>query len=231
MVTVGTAGNIYVNGNNQVDISGELAIAKGGTNASSYTADRLLAFNSGGTAFETTTIQPSLVTITTGSQTLTNKTLNSTTNTITADALWDNTGSKISINNAPSALSEVLKMSSLAPLQAEWSAESADINGTTAETSADDADEILIYDNTASANRKMTRANFLTGITATFPGGVIIVAKSAGDFTTIAAGVAAASSGDVVLIYPGTYAESVTIPYRSAFGWFSSRSASNYIWC
>jgi hypothetical protein len=41
---------------------------------------------------------------------------------------------------------------------------SVDINGTTAETVANNADAILIYDDSASANRKMTRANFLAGI-------------------------------------------------------------------
>jgi len=39
-----------------------------------------------------------------------------------------------------------------------------DINGTTAETSADNADKILIYDNSATALKSMTRANFLSGI-------------------------------------------------------------------
>lgn len=41
---------------------------------------------------------------------------------------------------------------------------SLDINGLTAETSPDNNDYIPIYDVTASANRKMTRANFLSGI-------------------------------------------------------------------
>lgn len=41
---------------------------------------------------------------------------------------------------------------------------SVDINGTTAETSADNADKILIYDNSATALRSMTRANFLSGV-------------------------------------------------------------------
>jgi len=38
------------------------------------------------------------------------------------------------------------------------------INGQTAETSIADADEILIYDVSASANRKITKANFITGL-------------------------------------------------------------------
>ncbi len=38
------------------------------------------------------------------------------------------------------------------------------ITEATAETSADDADLIAIYDNSASAVRKMTRANFLSGV-------------------------------------------------------------------
>lgn len=42
---------------------------------------------------------------------------------------------------------------------------SVDINGTTAETSADNADEILIHDNSAGALRKMTRQNLLGAAT------------------------------------------------------------------
>jgi len=42
--------------------------------------------------------------------------------------------------------------------------DSAAITGQTAETSADDNDLILIYDDTAGALRKMTRANFTSGL-------------------------------------------------------------------
>lgn len=49
-------------------------------------------------------------------------------------------------------------------------------------------------------------------IGAGFPSGAVIVAKSGGDYNTITEGLAAASPGDVVVVYPGTYAESVTIP-------------------
>ncbi len=38
------------------------------------------------------------------------------------------------------------------------------INGQTAETSIADADEVLIYDSSATALRKMTKANFVSGI-------------------------------------------------------------------
>ncbi len=41
------------------------------------------------------------------------------------------------------------------------------INGQTAETSIADADEVLIYDSSASALRKMTKANFVSGIGGT----------------------------------------------------------------
>ena len=49
---------------------------------------------------------------------------------------------------------------------------SVDINGTTAETSADNADKILIYDNSATALKSMTRANFLSGIAITSAGDI-----------------------------------------------------------
>ena len=45
------------------------------------------------------------------------------------------------------------------------------INDATAETTVNDADTILIYDASASAPRKMTRANFLAGVT----GGIEVV--------------------------------------------------------
>ena len=41
------------------------------------------------------------------------------------------------------------------------------ITGQTAETSANDSDSLLIYDDSATALRKMTRANFLTGVGGT----------------------------------------------------------------
>jgi hypothetical protein len=63
-----------------------------------------------------------------------------------------------------------------------------DINGTTAETSADNADEILIWDNSASARKKMTRANFLSGISL----------SSSGDLSeTSFSGASGASSANV----------------------------------
>lgn len=49
---------------------------------------------------------------------------------------------------------------------------SVDINGTTAETSADNADKLLIYDNSASALKSMTRANFLSGIATSSAGDI-----------------------------------------------------------
>lgn len=48
-----------------------------------------------------------------------------------------------------------------------------DIAGTTAETSVEDADSILIHDDSAGALREMTRANFLAGV-----GGMTVVNKT-----------------------------------------------------
>lgn len=47
-----------------------------------------------------------------------------------------------------------------------------DINGTTAETVADNADKVLIYDNSATALKSMTRANFLSGIAVASAGDI-----------------------------------------------------------
>ena len=214
---------IGVNGSDQLAIKAPVDIAYGGTGAISFSAgSRLIASNSSNTALETTSLDPSLVVDLSTGQTLTNKTINSSTNTITADALHDKVGSKVSINNTASALTEYLKVTSLAPLQAEWTniagldANGVDIHGTTAETTNDNADEILIYDTTAGANRRMTRANFLTGISVDFPQGtanaILLVSQDGrGDYTTISSAISAASAGASIFVYPGTYAENITI--------------------
>lgn len=58
---------------------------------------------------------------------------------------------------------------------------SVDINGTTAETSADNADKVLIYDNSATALKSMTRSNFLAGVALASPGDI-----SEGSFASLA---------------------------------------------
>jgi len=57
------------------------------------------------------------------------------------------------------------------------------ITGQAAATSADDADLVLIYDNGASALKKMTRANFTAGLSTTLSG-----AYDAGTFITASKG-------------------------------------------
>ena len=66
---------------------------------------------------------------------------------------------------------------------------SVDINGTTAETSADNADKILIYDNSATALKSMTRANFLSGIAVSSAGDINETSFSAADNQAVAADV------------------------------------------
>ena len=63
-----------------------------------------------------------------------------------------------------------------------------DITGTTAETSIANNDEILIYDVSASARRKMTRANFLAGAVGT-TGDIAHTSFSIADGQTTAADV------------------------------------------
>ena len=64
-----------------------------------------------------------------------------------------------------------------------------DINGTTAESSADDADEILIWDDSAGARKKMTRANFLAGIGSASAGDISETSFSGADGQAVAADV------------------------------------------
>lgn len=66
---------------------------------------------------------------------------------------------------------------------------SVDINGTTAETSADNADKILIYDNSATALKSMTRANFLSGIPQASAGDISETSFSAANNQAVAANV------------------------------------------
>lgn len=64
-----------------------------------------------------------------------------------------------------------------------------DINGTTAETVPANNDEILIWDSSASARRKMTRANFLSGIALSSPGDISETSFSAANNQSSAADV------------------------------------------
>lgn len=64
-----------------------------------------------------------------------------------------------------------------------------DINGTTAETSADNADKILIWDDSASARKSMTRANFLSGIAVSSAGDINETSFSAANNQVSAANV------------------------------------------
>lgn len=66
---------------------------------------------------------------------------------------------------------------------------SVDINGTTAETVADNADAILIYDNSAAALKKMTRSNFLSGVPVSSAGDINETSFSAANNQAVAADV------------------------------------------
>lgn len=66
---------------------------------------------------------------------------------------------------------------------------SVDILGTTAETSPDDADSILIYDSSAAALKSMTRANFLQGVGGASAGDIVETSFSAANNQAVAADV------------------------------------------
>jgi hypothetical protein len=63
-----------------------------------------------------------------------------------------------------------------------------DINGTTEETSADDADTVLIYDDSAGALRKMSRANFV-GAPGASPGDISETSFAGANNVSVAADV------------------------------------------
>lgn len=64
-----------------------------------------------------------------------------------------------------------------------------DINGTTAETVVANNDEVLIWDTSAAARRKITRSNFLSGIAFSSPGDLVEASFSAANNQAVAADV------------------------------------------
>ncbi|MFA5800838.1 MAG: hypothetical protein WC840_07890, partial [Candidatus Peribacteraceae bacterium] len=81
--------------------SGTLAIARGGTNATSFTSSQLVRMNAGGTALESSgkTVPTGNIVGDTDTQTLTNKTLDST-NSITGEAIKTGSISSTVLNNS-----------------------------------------------------------------------------------------------------------------------------------
>ena len=65
-----------------------------------------------------------------------------------------------------SATGDPNRKATISTILALGSQSAFDINALTAETSANDADTLAIYDTSASAMRKMTRANFLSGVSS-----------------------------------------------------------------
>ena len=66
---------------------------------------------------------------------------------------------------------------------------SVDISGTTLESANDNADSILIYDDSASALRQQTRANFLAGISQSSTGDIFETSFAASNNVAVAANV------------------------------------------
>lgn len=213
--TPGGVGNIYINGSNQVDINGTLSIDKGGSNASSYTTNKLLYYD--GTSFVSSSITEGSLPTLLGTETLENKTISNINNTVSADAIYYKSGgdiaNKVIIDNSPSSTGQSLQIYSLSPNKARWITPTIDINSVTSKTSPNGGDYLIVYDTTSSANRKITRTNFLNGITPSLPLGSAsnpyIVSAQGGNYTTIQDCIdflnISPTEGATVLIYPGTY--------------------------
>ncbi len=99
----------------------------------------------------------------------------------------------------------------------EFPIANVDLTGGTAETTVADDDEILIYDTSATANRKMTRRNFLDGIATdllhiTYQGGTSPGTATGGAWTTLPFNTTVATeisggsrSGNTWILPAGTY--------------------------
>lgn len=77
---------------------------------------------------------------------------------------------------------------------------------------------VLSGGNTNFTDKNLINVGTINGIDITtisgsaIPANIKVVAKSGGQYTTINAGLTASLSGDVVVVYPGTYEESFSIP-------------------
>lgn len=169
-----------------------LGFSQGGTNATSFTSgNRVVTTNAGNNALETTSIDPSLVTTTTGAQSLTNKTLTSSTNTISAGRIRTTGADVVVSGSSPPSTNQVLQATSATT--ATWQ--------------------------TLIASQSIDRT--------------VLVAKSGGDYTTVAAALAAigtdsrlspvptATNPVTIQIAPGNYPENnpLTVPnYTNVIG-------------
>ena len=138
-------------GSNQTVADGNTVDIAGGTGIDTVV---------GATDTVTVNIDSSVATLT-GSQTLTNKTLTSPVlNTgVSGTAIKDEDNM-----SSDSATHLATQQSIDAYVDTETGASL--ITGQTAETSINDADLVLIYDDSASALRKMTKANFVSGLSS-----------------------------------------------------------------
>ena len=192
---------IKVNGSDQLEVLGPLAYAQGGTgtDGSSFTtASRLVATNSLNDALETTSLDPDKVVTLTGAEELTNK-------TITGGSINGATVTNATITNANNDVRASELGTTGASVEVDTSAPpmSGQVLLATSETTA-------VWSNVPAGSIER----------------VINVAQSGGDYTTIAAAIAAINGGSVtggvptidnwvvVRVAPGTYLETnpLTIP-------------------
>lgn len=95
---------------------------------------------------------------------------------------------------------------------------SLDINGLTAESSADNADLIAIYDDSANDLRNMSRTNFLSSIGGWPFNNIKTVSAAAGaTYASIVAAITGMTAGDIILVDAGTWTSSLTMSKAGAF--------------
>lgn len=105
--------------NNSNSVTGTLSITNGGTNTSSFTTgNRLIATNGGNTSLISTSLDPSTISTLASTQTLTNKTIQGSTNIVDADNLKTLSGTSVNIIATPPIAGQVLTATSA--IAAAW---------------------------------------------------------------------------------------------------------------
>ena len=100
------------------------------------------------------------------------------------------------------------------------------ITGATSEATIDGADSVLIYDDSATALRKMTRTNFVSGLGASAGQVIQVVQVSKTDTNSWSSAVTRTDTGLSASITPSASANKILVLWQLNTGWSNSGSQS-----